>query len=325
MITRTLGHDGPAVSVLGMGCWGMSHAYGHADESESIAAVGSALEHGINHFDTAGVYGAGHNERLLRRALLGQPQRAVIATKFGFVGDEHGRLRVDGRPEHVRAACDGSLRRLGVEVIDLYFLHRVDKNTPIEETVGAMADLVHAGKVLFLGLCETSARTLRRAHSVHPIAALQSEYSLWSRDVERKVLPACRELGIVLMAFSPLGRGFFTGAVRSCKVLAPGDYRRSLPRFSEEHLDANLAIVVRLEALAAARGATPAQIALAWLLARGPDVVPIPGMSRRTHIVENIGAVSIALTTSELAELDALSSLTSGSRHNPFNMQFVET
>lgn len=324
MITRTLGRDGLAVSALGLGCWGMSHAYGPADESESIAAVEYALECGINLFDTADVYGAGHNEQLLARALRDRTQRAVIATKFGFVGDEHGSLRVDGRPEYVRQACDASLRRLGVETIDVYFLHRVDKNTPIEDTVGAMADLVRAGKVRLLGLSEASAQTLRRAHAVHPIAALQSEYSLWSRDVEREILPACRELGVALLAFSPLGRGFLTGAVRSREALAPGDYRRSLPRFSAEHLDANLAVVAQLEALAAARGATPAQTALAWLLARGPDVVPIPGMSRRARIAENIGALSIVLSTDELAQLDALASLTRGPRHNPFNLQFIE-
>lgn len=325
MILRTLGHDGVQASAIGLGCWGMSHAYGQADERESMAAIEFAVERGINLLDTADVYGDGHNERLVARALRGVDRHVMIATKFGFVGDEHGTLRVDGRPQYVRSACEASLKRLDVEVIDLYFLHRLDRQTPIEETVGAMADLVRAGKVRFLGLSEVSASTLRRAHGVHKITALQSEYSLWSRDIEAEVLPTCRELGVALMAFSPLGRGFLTGAVRSRAGLSSDDYRRGLPRFDEAHLGANLELVSRLERLAHARGATPAQLALAWLLSKGPDVIPIPGMTRRISVAENVDATELVLAADELAELDQLASLARGPRHNPLNLRFIES
>lgn len=325
MVLRTLGPKGIAVSALGLGCWGMSHAYGRADEIESIATIQFAVECGINLFDTADVYGNGHNERLLARGLRAHLRDAMIATKCGFVGDEHGKLRVDGRPQHVRAACDASLRRLGREVIDLYFLHRLDRHIPIEDTVGAMADLVRAGKVRFLGLSEVASQTLRRAHAVHPITALQSEYSLWSRDIESDILPTCRELSIALLAFSPLGRGFLTGAVRSREALSSGDYRRGLPRFTERYLAANLTLISRLDAIASERGATPAQLALAWLLSRGPDVIPIVGTTRRCNIVENIGAASIELSCHELSQLDALAALARGPRHNPSNLRFIDS
>lgn len=324
MLTRML-RDHVAVSTIGLGCWGMSHAYGLADESESIETIRLALDRGITHLDTADVYGAGHNEALLAHALGARKAEAFIATKFGFVGAEHGQLRIDGSAKYVRAACEASLSRLRVERIDLYYLHRLDPNTPIEETVGAMSELVHEGKARFLGLSEVSAATLRRAHAVHPIAALQSEYSLWSRDVEREVLPACRELGVSLVAFSPLGRGFLTGTVRSRDDLADKDYRRSLPRFDKAHLETNQCLVRGLEKLAMARGATPAQLALAWLLAQGPGVIPIPGMTRRARVIENAAAADLDLSAAELTQLDALAALVQGARHNPHNLQFIES
>lgn len=324
MLTRML-RDHVAVSAIGLGCWGMSHAYGLADESESIETIRLALDRGITHLDTADVYGAGHNEALLAHALGARKAEAFIATKFGFVGAEHGQLRIDGSAKYVRAACEASLSRLRVERIDLYYLHRLDPNTPIEETVGAMSELVHEGKARFLGLSEVSAATLRRAHAVHPIAALQSEYSLWSRDVEREVLPACRELGVSLVAFSPLGRGFLTGTVRSRDDLADKDYRRSLPRFDKAHLETNQCLVRGLEKLATARGATPAQLALAWLLAQGPGVIPIPGMTRRARVIENAAAADLDLSEAELKQLDALAALVQGARHNPHNLQFIES
>lgn len=325
MRTRALGRTSASVSAIGLGCWGMSHAYGPADESESIETIRLALDRGITFLDTADVYGAGHNEALVGRALANRRPEAFIATKFGFVGAEHGELRIDGSPQHVRSACDASLRRLGVQTIDLYYLHRLDASTPIEETVGAMSELVREGKVRFLGLSEVSAATLRRAHAVHPIAALQSEYSLWTREVEREMLPACRDLGVALVAFSPLGRGFLTGAVRSRDDLSDQDYRRGLPRFDETRLEANLRLVRKLQTLASARGATPAQFALAWLLAQGPDVIPIPGMTRRSRVNENAVAVDLELSKAELAQLDALAALTEGARHNPYNLQFIES
>lgn len=311
--------------MLGLGCWGMSHAYGHAEERESLATIAAALECGINLFDTADIYGNGHNERLLAKGLGGRSRDAVIATKCGFVGDEHGQIAVNARPDHIRAACDASLERLAVEAIDVYFLHRVDRHVPIEDTVGAMAELVRAGKVRLLGLSEVSAHTLRRAHAVHPIAALQSEYSLWSRDVEKEILPACGELGIAFMAFSPLGRGFLTGTVRSPATLLPGDYRRGLPRFRGDRLEDNLRALSNLETVAAAHGATPARIALSWLLSRSPGVIPIVGTTRRANLVDNAAAVSIALSASQVDALDAIAGLVSGARHNDYNLQFMES
>jgi aryl-alcohol dehydrogenase-like predicted oxidoreductase len=302
----------------------MSNAYGPADDQQSLATIEAALAAGIRHFDTADVYGNGHNEALLGRALAGRRKDVFVATKFGFVGDEHGQVSIDGRPERVKMACEGSLRRLGTEVIDLYYLHRRDERVPIEETVGAMAELVREGKVRYLGLSEVSAATLRRASAVHPIAALQSEYSLFTRTPERSVLPACRELGTMLVAFSPLGRGLLTGKVTSREQLAKGDYRREMPRFTEGNLQKNLALVEALEAMAAARNASAAQIALAWLLAQGKDILPIPGMKRQAHLQDNLGALQVQLTADELAQLFTISAAVHGQRHNSHNLKFIE-
>lgn len=309
---------------IGLGCWGMSDAYGPADEKESVATLEAALAAGIRHFDTADIYGNGHNETLLGRVLAGRRHDVFLATKFGFVGDEHGQVRVDARPERVKSACEASLRRLGAEVIDLYYLHRRDERVAIEETVGAMADLVSEGKVRYLGLSEVSAETLRRASAVHPIAALQSEYSLFTRTPERTVLPVCRELGTVLVAFSPLGRGLLTGKLKSRAHLAEGDYRREIPRFAEGNLEKNLALVAVLEAMALAKSGTAAQVALAWLLAQGEDILPIPGMKRQAHLQENLGALRIQLTPEDLAGLSRLSEAVHGQRHNPHNLRFIE-
>jgi aryl-alcohol dehydrogenase-like predicted oxidoreductase len=302
----------------------MSDAYGPADERQSIATIEAALAAGIRHFDTADVYGNGHNEILLARALGGRRQEVFLATKFGFVGDEHGQVRVDGRPERVKIACQASLRRLGTEVIDLFYLHRRDERVPIEETVGAMADLVGEGKVRYLGLSEVSAETLRRASAVHPIAALQSEYSLFTRTPESTVLPVCRELGTALVAFSPLGRGLLTGKVKSRVQLTEGDYRREMPRFAEENLKKNLGLVKVMETMALARNGTVAQVALAWLLVQGEDILPIPGMKRLTHLQENLGALNIQLKPDEIAQLSAISKAVQGQRHTPHNLKFIE-
>jgi aryl-alcohol dehydrogenase-like predicted oxidoreductase len=313
-----------ATPSLGFGCWGMSDAYGPADDQQSLATIEAALAAGIRHFDTADVYGNGHNETLLGRALAGRRKDVFVATKFGFVGDEHGQVSIDGRPERVKTACEDSLRRLGTEVIDLYYLHRRDERVPIEETVGAMAELVREGKVRYLGLSEVSAATLRRASAVHPIAALQSEYSLFTRTPEKTVLPACRELGTMLVAFSPLGRGLLTGKVKSREQLSEGDYRKEMPRFAEENLQKNLALVEALEAMAAARNASAAQIALAWLLAQGKDILPIPGMKRQAHLQDNLGALQVQLTPDELAQLATISAAVHGQRHNSHNLKFIE-
>ncbi|MBU1568181.1 MAG: aldo/keto reductase [Proteobacteria bacterium] len=316
--------SGLCVPVLGFGCWGMSHAYGPADEVESIATIEMAVAAGLVHFDTADVYGNGHNETLLGRALAGRRQDVFLATKFGFVGDEHGQVSVDARPERVKIACEDSLKRLGIETIDLYYLHRRDSRVPIEDTVGAMADLVREGKVRYLGLSEVSAETLRRASAVHPIAALQSEYSLFTRDPESTVLPVCRELGTALVAFSPLGRGLLAGKVRSRRDLTKGDYRLDMPRFEESNLGRNRSLVLALETLALERNATAAQVALAWLLAQGTDILPIPGMKRRHHLQDNLGALRIQLTTADLVLLSTLSEAVQGPRHNSHNLKFVE-
>jgi aryl-alcohol dehydrogenase-like predicted oxidoreductase len=306
MHTRTLGRSGLAVSALGLGCMGMSEFYGPADDAESIATIHRALELGVSFFDTADVYGPYRNEELLGRALRGRRERAVLATKFGILRDPDDPTKrgISGRPDYVRRSCEGSLRRLGVETIDLYYQHRVDPAVPIEETVGAMAELVREGKVRFLGLSEAGPETLRRASRVHPIAALQSEYSLWSRDLEDGVLGACRELGIGLVAYSPLGRGFLTGQIRHFEDLAPDDYRRFSPRFQGENFARNLALVERVEALARAKGCTPAQLALAWVLAQGEDVVPIPGTKRRSRLEENLGAEGIMLSEADRARIE---------------------
>lgn len=302
---RTLGRGGPTVGALGLGCMGLT-AYVSADEDEAERTVLAAIDAGVTMFDTADSYGPHTNEVTVGRWLAPHRDRVVLATKFGQVEDPDGTRRVDGSPAYVRSACDASLARLGVEVIDLYYLHRVDRATPIEETVGAMAELVAAGKVRHLGLSEVGPDTVRRAHAVHPIAAVQSEYSLWTRDVEAATLPVLRELGIALVAYSPLGRGFLSGAIRERSALAPGDSRLGHPRFAEENLAHNVRLLDAVERIAAAHGASPAQVALAWVLSRGSDVVPIPGTTRRTHLAANLGALDLALAPDELAELGAL-------------------
>ncbi len=302
---RKLGRQGLEVSAIGLGCMGMSQSYGAADEAESIATLHRALELGVTFFDTAEVYGPFRNEELLGRALAGRRDRAVIATKFGFRIEDGTSVGLDSRPEHVREVVEASLRRLRTDRIDLLYQHRVDPAVPIEDVVGAMADLVRQGKVRYLGLSEAGARTLRRAHAVHPISALQSEYSLWERNLEAEIIPLLRELGIGLVPFAPLGRGFLTGAVRRAEEYPESDFRRRDPRFQGANFDANVRAAEAVRALAARKGATPGQLALAWLLHEGDDVVPIPGTKRRSYLEENVGAAAISLSPAELAELDA--------------------
>jgi aryl-alcohol dehydrogenase-like predicted oxidoreductase len=307
MRTRRLGRDGPLVSALGLGCMGMSQSYGQPDRAGGAATIRRALELGVTFFDTADIYGQGANEELVGEALREHRDDVVLATKCGLVpGEPGGPLTIDGSPAHVREACDASLRRLGVRTIDLYYLHRVDPRTPIEETVRAMASLVDEGKVRYLGLSEVSASTLRRANAVHPIAALQSEYSLWTRDPEAEVLPACRKLGIAFVPFSPLGRGFLTGTLRTTDGLPSGDFRRGLPRFQSANLERNLGLADRLGGLAAEKGCTAAQLALAWVLAQGEEVVPIPGTKRTAYLEENVAAADLALSPAELGRLSEL-------------------
>jgi len=304
MQKRKLGNQGLEVSALGLGCMGMSWAYGPSEEGESIATIHRAIELGINFFDTAEVYGPYENEKLVGRALAGKRDGVIIATKFGFkIGD--GLAGLDSRPENVRAVCEASLKRLGIETIDLFYQHRVDKAVPIEDTVGAMAELVTAGKVRYLGLSEASGATIRRAHAVHPISALQSEYSLWERDIEDETLPVCRELGIGLVPFSPLGRGFLTGEAKRAEDYVENDYRRGDPRLQGENYDSNMKLVDAVRALASSKGATPAQIALGWLLAQGPDIVPIPGTKRRRYLEDNAASADLQLSAAELEQLDA--------------------
>ena len=299
---RVLGKDGPRVSAVGLGCMGMSEFYGPRDDEESTRTLHRALDEGVDFLDTADMYGVGRNEELVGRAIRGRRGEVVLATKFGNMRGPNGEfLGINGRPEYVRAACEASLHRLGVEVIDLYYQHRVDPTVPIEETVGAMAHLVSEGKVRFLGLSEAGPDTIRRAHAVHPIAALQTEYSLWTRDPEDAILPACRALGIAFVAYSPLGRGFLSGQIRSIDDLAPDDWRRNTPRFQGQNFERNLDLVRRVEEVAAARGCTPSQLALAWVLAQGEDIVPIPGTRRQPHLEENLGALAVSLTPGELA------------------------
>ena len=307
MEQRKLGRQGLTVSSLGLGCMGMSDFYGPTDEAESVATLHRAIELGITFFDTADMYGPFKNEELLGRALRGKRGQVIIATKFGNRRAPDGAfLGVSGKPEYVAQACEASLRRLGLDHLDLYYQHRVDPTVPIEETVGAMAALVKAGKVRWLGLSEAGPDTIRRAHAVHPISALQTEYSLWSRDPEEAILPTVRELGIGFVPYSPLGRGFLTGRFKSPADLPEGDWRRSNPRFQGAHFQQNLELVDRVAGLARAKGCTPAQLALAWVLSRGADVVPIPGTKRRATLEENAGAAGVVLTSADLARLDEL-------------------
>ena len=307
MNKRRLGTQGLETSALGLGCMGMSEFYGTADEGEAIATIHRALELGVNFLDTADAYGPFKNERLVGRAIKDRRDEVVLATKFGSVRNEQGeRLGIRGDREYVLAACNASLERLGTEHIDVYYQHRVDPNTPIEETVGAMAELVEQGKVRYLGLSEAAAETIRRAHAVHPISALQSEYSLWTRDVEDEILPAIRELGIGLVAYSPLGRGFLSGRIHSVDDLEASDFRRANPRFQGESFQKNLDLVERVEELAASKGCTAAQIALAWVLAQGEDIVPIPGTTRVKNLEENVSALDVELSDEELRDLEAV-------------------
>ena len=323
---RTLGHS-LHVSALSLGCMGMSEFYGTTDEQESVATIHRALDLGVTMFDTADVYGPHTNEALVGRALQGRRERVIVATKFGIVRTGDPAYRgVNGRPEYVRASCEASLRRLAIDVIDLYYQHRVDPATPIEETVGAMADLVREGKVRHIGLSEAGVDTLRRASRVHPIAALQSEYSLWTRDPEGGVRAACRELGIGVVAYSPLGRGFLTGRIRSEKDLEPGDFRLNTPRFQGEHLQKNLALAEGVAAIAREKGCTPAQLALAWVLAQGSDIVPIVGTKRRRYLEENLGALDVHLERSDLARLDEIAprGAGSGDRYSAAAMTLID-
>ncbi len=324
MQLRKLGATGPTVSAMGLGCMGMSDFYGPADEERSIATIHRALDIGFNFLDTADAYGPFTNERLVGRAIRDRRDAVVLATKFGNVRAADGTfVGISGRPEYVRQACDASLEHLGVDVIDLYYQHRVDSGTPIEDTVGAMAELVKAGKVRHLGLSEAAPATIRRAHAVHPIAALQTEYSIWSREPEAEVLPTVRELGIGFVAYSPLGRGFLTGRFRSIDDLAPNDWRRNNPRFQGENFQRNLDLVAKVQELARTKGCTPAQLALAWLLSRGQDIVPIPGSTRSERVEENAAAVEVQLSEDELAALDRLAPGVAGERYTEGGMRAV--
>jgi aryl-alcohol dehydrogenase-like predicted oxidoreductase len=324
MEIRRIGSQGLSAAAIGLGCMGMTHAYGSRDDVESIATLQRALDRGVTLLDTAEVYGPYTNEELVGKAIRGRREGIVIATKFGIVMDPKGVTTVDGTPANARRSVEGSLKRLGVDVIDLYYLHRKDPNVPIEESVGGLKELVEAGKIRYIGLSEVGADTIRRAHKVHPVSAVQSEYSLWERGLEESVLPVMRELGIGLVPFSPLGRGYLTGAVQSTAQFGEKDFRRTLPRFDDEHLAANEKIVDVVKAVAQRRSATPAQVALAWVLAQGKDVVPIPGTKRRTYLDDNLGAADVTLTTEDLTELGRLAAIVSGDRYAPHAAKLAE-
>jgi aryl-alcohol dehydrogenase-like predicted oxidoreductase len=327
MQMRKLGSSGLQVSAIGLGCMGMSEFYGPASEDESIATLHRALDLGVNFLDTADMYGVGHNESLVGRAIRDRRDQVVLATKFGNMrGLDGSFLGVNGRPEYVKAACEGSLKRLGVEVIDLYYQHRVDAQVPIEETVGAMAQLVSEGKVRYLGLSEASPRNIRRAQAVHPIAALQTEYSLWTRDVEAEILDVCRELDICFVAYSPLGRGFLTGQITSIDDLAADDFRRHSPRFSPENFQKNFELVDKVKEIAAEKGCTPAQLALAWVLAQWEGIVPIPGTRRVRYLEDNVGALNVTLTADDLARIDAVAphDVAAGGRYPEANLRAIQ-
>jgi aryl-alcohol dehydrogenase-like predicted oxidoreductase len=307
MRARRLGKSPLIISEIGLGCMGMSEFYGAADEAESLATIHAAVDHGVTLLDTADVYGLGRNEELVGRAIAGHHSEIILATKFGIVRDAEGRsVGVNGRPEYVQQCCDASLRRLRIPAIDLYYLHRVDPSVPIEETVGAMARLVEQGKVCYLGLSEAGLKTIRRAHATHPIAAVQNEYSLWTRDPEDEVLGVCRELGIGLVAYSPLGRGFLTGQIQRFEDFAPDDYRHKSPRFQGENFQKNLELVQRIKEIASENRCTPGQLALAWVLSRGEDIVPIPGTKRRKYLEENLGAAEVTLNPEDLGRIEEM-------------------
>ena len=317
MEQRNIGSQGLVAGAIGLGCMGMNHAYGPGDEAESIATIHRALDCGVTLLDTAEIYGPYTNEELVGKAIRTRRDGVVLATKFGFVPGAQS-MQLDGSPANARRAAEGSLRRLGVDVIDLYYLHRKDPAFPIEDTVGAMKELVETGKVRFLGLSEVSAETIRRAHKVHPISAVQSEYSLWERGIEESILPAMRELGVGLVPFSPLGRGYLTGAIQSSSNFGPSDFRRNLPRFDDQHLAANQRLVDTVKAVAGRhQGATPAQVALAWVLAAAPDAVPIPGTKRRKYLDDNLGAANVHLTSEDKADLNRLAAMAVGDRYPP--------
>ncbi len=326
MKTRTLGPDGPTVPALGLGCMGMSDFYGSRDDAESLRTLDRALELGVTFWDTADMYGPFTNEELLGRALQGRRDGVFLATKFGIQRDpdDPAKRGINGTPEYVRSACDASLQRLGTDHIDLYYQHRVDPDTPIEETVGAMAELVAQGKVRHLGLSEARADTIRRAHAVHPITAVQSEYSLWSRDIEDEVIPTLSELGIALVAYSPLGRGFLSGEIRSLDGLDEGDFRRDSPRFAGENFEKNLAVVDAVEALADEKDVTPSQLALAWVLAQGEHVVPIPGTKRVSYLEQNAAAADVVLTPEELERIGAALPEPVGERYDEIGMATID-
>ena len=320
MIKRKLGKSDLNASIIGLGCMGMSEWYGPTNDEESIATIHTALNNGLNFFDTADVYGNGHNEILVGKALKARRNEAIIATKFGFLPNEAG---ISGRPEYAKSACNASLQRLGIDCIDLYYLHRIDPNVPVEESVGAMADLVKEGKIKYIGLSEASAESIKRAHKIHPVTALQTEYSIWVRDIENKILQTCRELNIAVVPYSPLGRGFLTGKVKDTNMFDQNDFRKKVPLFEEDNFKVNLKIVEELEEIANKKGCKASQIALAWLLAQGEDIFPIPGTKREKYLIENINSTEIKLTADELGRINSLAKKIKGERKSESGMKLV--